>query len=777
MAEQSERVSGAGTRSAALRWVRAIVGRRSQEMRDADRIGYVAAGVVVAVGLLGLAGGFAILVPDGKEAMEGRLALSLERRATVLNTEIRSAWGRSKALATPAIIQTMRQLAANAGDGRARARLADILRGLPAPGFTAVAFRTAAGVEVGRSGTFLAAPALAVPVQLPTPSSLLWDDGYVLRTHIELVDGARVVGTMIAEWRLDPAIVGSLSRPGRFGDSLDFAVCAAKATGRMDCFPLHSAGGRVLRDLPDRVDGHFIPMHYALEGKSGVARAQDYRGVASIAAYQPIGTLGLGSVLRLDADQLYAPIVRRLLPLVYVFPLLALGAILLLRVQTLPFVRRLEESEERFRTMADYTYDWEYWRGPNCRIVYMSPSCERVTGYTQAEFLADPSLVERIVHPDDRQQLATHLEHYRDDSNHSIDFRIVTKQGAVRWLAHSCSPIFRADGEFRGRRISNHEITDRKRAEEELARAKERLELALEASSLSIWEYDIREGLMVLDEHWAELTGGAPGETVAAPEELMRRVHPEDAPRMLRAAAATIRGGAAFFQEEVRIQCPDGWKWILCSGKVDARDADGRAVRMVGTNRDITQHKSAEERIHHWAYFDRLTNLPNRRLLEDRLQQLLVQARRKRSLVALLFIDLDRFKPINDEHGHEVGDWLLQAAAGRMLACVRQSDTVARIGGDEFVAVLPETRTVDDALVVAEKIRLALAEPFVLADGRPLAVSSSIGIAFYPAHARGPRDLLRHADEAMYEAKAAGRNAIVVFGGRSVGGSGSPDPG
>ncbi len=772
MAEQSERVSGAG--SAVLRWVRAIAGRRSPDMRDADRIGYVAAGVVVAVGLLGLAGGFAILLPDGKEAMEGRLALSLERRAAALNTEIRSAWVRSKALGTPAICQALQQLATNAHDGRARGRLADIVRGLRSPGFTAVAFRSAAGVEVGRFGTFVAAPALAVPVRLSTPSSLLWDDGYVLRTRIELVDGARVVGTMIVDWRLDPAVVGSVYRPGRFGDTLDFAVCSSTRAGRMDCFPIHSAGGRVLRDLPDRVGGHFIPMRYALDGKSGVARARDYRSVVSIAAYQPIGTLGLGAVLRLDADQLYAPIVRRMVPVLYVFPLLALGAILLLRVRTLPFVRRMEESEERFRTMADYTYDWEYWRGPSCRIVYMSPSCERITGYTQAEFLADPGLVERIVHPDDRQQVATHLAHYRDDTNHSLDFRIITKQGSVRWLAHSCSPIFRADGEFRGRRVSNHEITDRKRAEEELARAKERLELALEASSLSMWEYDIREGLVVLDEHWAELVGGAPGETVVAPEELVRRVHPEDASRMVRAAAATIRGGAAFFQEELRIQCPEGWKWILCSGKVDARDVDGRAVRMVGTNRDITQHKSAEERIHHWAYFDRLTNLPNRRLLEDRLQQLLVQARRKRSLVALLFIDLDRFKPINDVHGHEVGDWLLQAAADRMLACVRQSDTVARIGGDEFVAVLSEIHGVDDALSVAEKIRLALAEPFVLADGRSLAVSSSIGVAFYPAHGRGPRDLLRHADEAMYEAKAGGRDATVVFGGRSVGGDGDP---
>ncbi len=776
MSEYWERASGSGARSAVLRWVRATVGRRSPDMRHADRIGYVAGGVVVAVGLLGLAGGYAVLYPDGKEAMEGRLALSLERRASALNTEIQRAWANSRALATEPVRNALGQLDANVDDRRARGRLARIVEGFQAPGLAAVTFRTAAGVAVGRSGTFVAVPALAVPVELPTPSSLLWDYGYVLRTRFDLVDGGRVVGSMVAEWRLDPTIVDNLSRPGRFGDTLDFAVCAPKGAGRMDCFPLHSSGGQVLRNLPERVNGHAIPMRYALDGKAGVIRAWDYRGVASIAAYQPVGTLGLGAVLRLDADQLYAPVLNRLAPLFYAFPLLALGAIVLLRVQIMPFVRRMEESEERFRTMADYTYDWEYWRGPGCQIVYMSPSCERITGYTQAEFLAAPGLIERIVHPEDRHRLATHLAHYQDGTSHSIDFRIVTKQGEVRWLAHSCSPIFRSDGEFRGRRISNHEITDRKHAEDELAHAKERLELALEASSLSIWEYDIRQGLVVLDRHWAELVGGDPGETVAQPKDLMRRVHREDARRMVQAAVATIRGGAPAFQEEIRIYCAEGWTWVLCSGKVEARDADGRALRMVGTNRDITRQKLAEERIHRWAYFDRLTNLPNRRLLEDRLQQMLVQARRTRSLVALLFIDLDRFKPINDEHGHEVGDWLLQAAADRMRACVRQSDTVARIGGDEFVAVLPEIRTVDDAVAVAEKVRRALAEPFVVADGRQLKISSSLGIALYPEHGRGPRDLIRHADEAMYDAKAAGRNAIALFRDAAAVTDASPAP-
>jgi diguanylate cyclase (GGDEF)-like protein len=129
----------------------------------------------------------------------------------------------------------------------------------------------------------------------------------------------------------------------------------------------------------------------------------------------------------------------------------------------------------------------------------------------------------------------------------------------------------------------------------------------------------------------------------------------------------------------------------------------------------------------------------------------------------LLYIDLDKFKPVNDQYGHETGDWLLQQVAQRMLAVLRASDTVARVGGDEFVVLLPDITSDIDALCVAEKIRAGLEVPFVTASGDTLHISSSVGVVLYPDHANTPRDLLRLGDEAMYRAKQSGRNAIEIF--------------
>ena len=163
------------------------------------------------------------------------------------------------------------------------------------------------------------------------------------------------------------------------------------------------------------------------------------------------------------------------------------------------------------------------------------------------------------------------------------------------------------------------------------------------------------------------------------------------------------------------------------------------------------------------TFHDELTNLPNRRLLEDRLQQAIIQADRDSRRVALLFIDLDKFKPVNDRHGHKTGDWLLQQISARMQNTLRDTDTVARVGGDEFVVVLPGTPSVEAAVSVAEKLRRALEQPCQHPQAGPLDISASIGVAFYPDHARSAGELLRFGDEAMYQAKKTGRNTVVVF--------------
>jgi diguanylate cyclase (GGDEF)-like protein/PAS domain S-box-containing protein len=189
---------------------------------------------------------------------------------------------------------------------------------------------------------------------------------------------------------------------------------------------------------------------------------------------------------------------------------------------------------------------------------------------------------------------------------------------------------------------------------------------------------------------------------------------------------------------------------------------DGGSKGAVVVFHDITERKLNDERIRHLAQHDTLTDLPNRALLTDRLQQALSYAKRDKQKVALMFVDLDRFKPINDTQGHVVGDWLLKQVASRMRECVRDSDTVARVGGDEFVVLLRSVESTEDAVMVAEKIRNALNQPFELAQ-QSLHISCSIGMTLYPEHAKNEIEMMNFADIAMYQAKQKGRDKVQVF--------------
>lgn len=179
---------------------------------------------------------------------------------------------------------------------------------------------------------------------------------------------------------------------------------------------------------------------------------------------------------------------------------------------------------------------------------------------------------------------------------------------------------------------------------------------------------------------------------------------------------------------------------------------------------DITDRIRMEEQIKLLAYHDSLTNLPNRHLFEDRLKLALKQAERDKQLLGVMFIDLDGFKSVNDTHGHGVGDQLLKAVADRVSAILRQSDTLSRIGGDEFIVLLPQINDVDDAMGVAEKLLLALSEPFEITSHR-LQVSASIGLAVYPQHGSCAQTLLKNADIAMYQVKESGKNNVRLYAG------------
>ncbi|HYD56001.1 MAG TPA: diguanylate cyclase [Burkholderiales bacterium] len=294
----------------------------------------------------------------------------------------------------------------------------------------------------------------------------------------------------------------------------------------------------------------------------------------------------------------------------------------------------------------------------------------------------------------------------------------------------------------------------------ELQLANQRLELALDGSGIALWDTNLATREVVLSSAWSELLGGPALETRSTVEGLMRLIHPDDLQPAVEASMDVVRGKRHAYSQEHRVRASDGrWVWILSRGRVIEREPKtGRALRMIGTNIDITARRLAEERMQSLAQHDGLTGTANRALLFERIGRALVRAKRSKRRPALLYLDVDHFKDVNDRLGHAAGDALLKAFAGRVERCVREADTVARVGGDEFVVLLEDVADGDGARRVAEKIAAAVGQP-TRADGHDIAVTTSIGVALHD-RAENADEWMKRADEALYEAKAAGRDTV-----------------
>jgi diguanylate cyclase (GGDEF)-like protein/PAS domain S-box-containing protein len=306
-------------------------------------------------------------------------------------------------------------------------------------------------------------------------------------------------------------------------------------------------------------------------------------------------------------------------------------------------------------------------------------------------------------------------------------------------------------------------LVERARHEAELRECEERYALAARGANDGLWDWNLRTDEIYFSARWREMLGLGECQTASRPEEWFERVHPDDLVLLKATINDHLAGRTPHFEIEHRVRHEDGsYRWMLSRG-LAVRDTAGRATRMSGSQTDITERKLTEEQLLHDALHDALTGLPNRALFMDRLGQSVERARRHPEFsFAVAFMDIDRFKLVNDSLGHTAGDRLLIEFGRRLTTSLRAGDTVARLGGDEFTILLCDTGSAEDAVRMAERIQHELARPFDI-EGHEVFASASVGVALSSLGCERPDDMLRDANIAMHRAKSSGRACVRVF--------------
>jgi diguanylate cyclase (GGDEF)-like protein/PAS domain S-box-containing protein len=393
-------------------------------------------------------------------------------------------------------------------------------------------------------------------------------------------------------------------------------------------------------------------------------------------------------------------------------------------------------------------------------VIYVNPAHRRLTGYEADDVVGGtpglwaPGELNAIAHEDICRRL--------DMGNPArAELAIRTAAGDEKWIDTTVTPLD-SEGDRRYFLEVSRDVTERHRLLEDLAEREGRLRAAQALTSIGSWEWDIDADTVTWSPELFRIYGVDPDDGVLLTlDAYVARVHPEDRQMVGDVIGRALRSGDGFVIEYRVARADNEVQWLQSRGRVERDEAAERSRRMVGTCQDITPQKTSEETLRRQALHDALTGLPNRTLLADRLAHAVAHAARRGSRTAVLFVDIDDFKAVNDRYGHHGGDGALVEVARRLEASLRPSDTLARVGGDEFVAVCEDVASLHGAAALAERIIEALIPAVKLAEG-DADVKVSVGVSVGTPGDR-PDTLIRRADAAMYEAKLAGGAAYRLF--------------
>jgi diguanylate cyclase (GGDEF)-like protein/PAS domain S-box-containing protein len=440
---------------------------------------------------------------------------------------------------------------------------------------------------------------------------------------------------------------------------------------------------------------------------------------------------------------------------------------------------QLRRSETKLRTLYDSTSD---------AVMLLNEKglfdCNKATmaifGYTDQKYFcslhfADLSPAKQPCGTDSMELANRHIAIAMDKGSYHFEWTHKRVDTGKSFPADVLLCVMEIDGNPALQAVVR-DITKRKQSENVLRESEFRWKFAIEGSGDGVWDWNIQTSEAKYSKRWKEMLGYAEDDILPTNDEWVKRIHPDDQSSVAGTMQAYLDGKVEIYVVEYRLRCKDdSFKWILGRGMIVSCDEDGKPLRMIGTHTDITERKQMEEQVRQLAFYDSLTQLANRLLLNDRLTQAISTSKRSGCHVAVIFIDLDNFKPLNDTHGHVIGDLLLIEVASRLKNCVRNNDTVARFGGDEFVVMLSEldvdkAASISQASIVAEKMRNILSKLYLLTirhDGQLDTTvehhcTASIGVALIN-HEGSQDDILEWADAAMYQAKEAGRNSIRFY--------------
>lgn len=566
-------------------------------------------------------------------------------------------------------------------------------------------------------------------------------------------------------FELTLSLIKSAHEQLKFGQSGEFTL--AKKKGKQIVFLMRNRLSGM--DIPDPVAFDLLekaePMRKALSGNSGWMIGKDYRGVEVMAAFEPVEKLNLGIVAKIDMQEIRSPFIKAaavMIALAIVISITALGIFYWISRQ---ISEKFEDSTQQFNRLAKFSRDVIYRMSiPDGRYEYINSASIELFGLTPEEFYKSPKKIQDLIHPDWHAYFADQWQRLlQGNIPPTYEYQIITPAGETKWIGQSNVLVTNNKGKPIAIEGIVKDITQQKQYTKALMREKEIAQSYLDIAGTMMLALDMNGNISLLNQKACEVLGWH--EQDALGKNWVENFLPKQVKEEVSAVFKQILSGKVERVEfhKNSIITKEGEERIIAWHNRLLRDHDGQTIiGILCSGEDITQQKIQEDKITHQAHFDSLTNLPNRFLSLDRLTQLINEAKREHDHVAVLFIDLDDFKKVNDTLGHETGDELLIQASAKLLREIRAGDTVGRLGGDEFLLLLGGIKSPTDAQLVATSMLENFREPFRI-NNREMILTTSIGIAIYPEDGNDASQLLRNSDLAMYHSKERGRNTYSFF--------------